>query len=243
MRGKVRLSCPLDEARDPTTKVWLRYADGARTPFVLEKPVGKGRVVLLNTTADLAWSTWPRDPSFLVSAHELVQALAPDATLGRNRAVGEPLAIPLNPALYDAEAALLTPGAEEPAKLFAEPREGSESLWLTVPDTGRAGLYRLRLTRRQGAQVDEELYALNLDAGEGQTEPADRQRLTSAFDDVKAQVVSADANADLLTLSDGTKSELWRSCLYALLVVFLLEQVLAWRAAHHPPPDAPGGAA
>ena len=73
--------------------------------------------------------------------------------------------------------------------------------------------------------------------------PADRARLTPAFEDLRVQVVSAGANSDLLSLSDGTKSELWRSCLYALLVVFLLEQVLAWRAAHHPPAEAPSGGA
>jgi len=55
------------------------------------------------------------------------------------------------------------------------------------------------------------------------------------------QIVGAGANSDLLSLSDGTKSELWRSCLYALLIVFLLEQVLAWRAAHHPTEDGPQG--
>lgn len=241
VRGRVRMSCPLDEARDETTKVWLRYADPQRTPFVLEKPLGKGRVVLLNTTADLAWSTWPRDPSFLVSAHELVQTLAPDSTLGRNRDLGEPLAVPLNPALYHAEAELIVPGAKKPAKLYAEPREDSDALWLNVPTPSRAGLYRLRLTRRQGAQVDEELYALNLDPDEGDTEPADRARMTPAFEDLRVQIVGAGANSDLLSLSDGTKSELWRSCLYALLIVFLLEQVLAWRAAHHPTEDGPQG--
>ena len=40
---------------------------------------------------------------------------------------------------------------------------------------------------------------------------------------------------NLYTLSDGTKSELWRSCLLALAIALLLEQVLAWRAGHHRP--------
>ena len=31
------------------------------------------------------------------------------------------------------------------------------------------------------------------------------------------------------------KTELWRSALFGLLVALALEQVLAWRAAHHGP--------
>src|SRR5690606_22560175 len=99
-----------------------------RTPFLVEKPFGAGRVLLFNTTADLAWSSWPRDPSYIVTTQELVRLLAPAATAGRNLACGQPLERAINPARTWPRATVEVPGQDAPTELHAEPRPGSEAL-------------------------------------------------------------------------------------------------------------------
>jgi hypothetical protein len=231
VRGRVRLAC---EARsEDQAEAILVFEDPERTPLLVEKTFGKGRVLLFNTSADLDWSTWPRDPSFPVTAQELVRLLAPAATSGRNLAVGEALERGINPAQLQAVATIAVPGEDTPRELHAEPRPESDALWLRFAETARAGVYRITLSDRQSGEQLQESFAVNLDPGEGDTEPADPARVQPALEGVEAKFVQPGDEDGLLTLSDGTKSELWRTCLLFMAICMALEQILAWRAAHH----------
>ncbi len=232
LRARTWMSLPLDSARDPAARVVLRLTDPARTPFAVEKAYGKGRVVLFNTTADLAWSTWPRNPSYLVVAQELVRLLAPPADAGRNLACGEPLEWPLDPARYLPTARLVPPG-EPPRELHAEPRGEDATLWATYGGTERAGLYGLELRSVAGEGVVREQVAVNVDPGEGDITPAARARIEQAFAGAAFALVGPDDEGAILGRAEGGRTELWRTCLYALFAALLLEQLLAWRAAHH----------
>lgn len=236
LRGRIRRACPVDEKLDQGTRVLLRWADGERSPFLLEKDRGKGRVVMFNTTADLAWSPWPKDPSFLITAQELVRLLAPPATAGRNLALMEPLERGINPARFEPLAGLHLPGEEQPRQLHAVPRTGSDALWFSFAETARAGLVRLEMRPRQGAEPHSEVWAVNVDPSEGETARADPGRIQPALEGAQVKFLSAGAEESLLRATDGSRTELWRSALVALLVALALEQVLAWRAAHHAPP-------
>lgn len=231
VRARVRLACRLTEA-DAASRVVLRLAEPERTPFLVEKPFGAGRVALFNTTADLAWSSWPKDPSYIVTTQELVRLLAPAATAGRNLACGEPLERAINPARTWPRATVEVPGQEAPTELHAEPRAGSEALWLSLPETRRAGVYVLRLEPR-GADPVREPFAVNPDPAEGDLARADADQVTAALEGLPVRVVEPGAEGDVLTQSDGSRTELWRACLLLLTVALGLEQVLAWRAARH----------
>jgi len=234
VRGRVRLMLDHDRERDPTSEVILHFADPVRTPFLVERPFGRGRTVLFNTTADREWSSWPRDPSYPITAQELVRLLAPASTAGRNLATGDALERSINPARYETRAVLRVPGDEAPRELLGERREGSGSLWLSFDDTGAAGVYALELFEREAGEPVVERYAVNLDPSEGDTAPADPAQVMPALDPERVRFEALPGeDASLLTLSDGTRSELWRTCLIALLVVMALEQLFAWRAAHH----------
>lgn len=236
VRARVRQGLRVSAEDDATTRVVLRLDDAERTPFLLEKPVGEGRVVLVNATADLAWSSWPRDPSFIVTAQELVRALAPAATAGRNLACGQPLERALNPARTWPRGRVTVPGQDAPAELHAEARPGSDALWLSLPDTRRPGVYTLELQPRSGDPVREP-YAINVDPREGDLARADEAQVMAALEGLPVRVVRPDAEGDLLAQSDGTRTELWRACLLLLTCALALEQVLAWRAARHTTAD------
>ena len=238
VRAKVRRSLPVDPEKDAASRVVLRWADAMKTPFLLEKDWGKGRVVLFNATADLAWSAWPKQPSFLVTCQELVRLLAPAATAGRNLRLGEPLSHSINPARFEPVGKLTLPGEKEPRSLHAVTRPGSDVLWFSFAESERAGLPSLELRARQGGGTERQTWAVNVDPAEGDTTPADAGRITPALDGVPIRFVAAGAEEALLRASDGSRTELWRSALLALLVALALEQVLAWRAAHHASPTA-----
>lgn len=230
VRARVRRTLP--GAREGASRVVLHLADGAETPFIVEKTVGDGRVLLFNTTADAAWSTWPRDPSYPVTVQELVRLLAPAATAGRNVLAGTPIERALNPARFWPRAYVSAPGAEAPAEVLPAPRPGSTALWVRVADTRRQGIWTIQLEPRDAEPV-KDLVAVGVDPTEGELARADGARLLPALDGVQLRIVPGAEGADLLALSDGSKRELWRPLLLALVLVLALEQVLAWRAAHH----------
>jgi len=234
VRARVRMTCELHAERDPTTVAVLRFDDPARTPFVLEKPFGRGRVVLFNTTADLAWSSWPRDASYPITAQETTRLLAPPAAAGRNLRCGEPIARGINPARFWPTARLAVPGESAPRALHAEPREGSDALWFQFGDTRRAGVYALAL-ETQTDQTEEEYFAVNPDPSEGDLRRADPSHVKAGLEGVEVDFVQPGEEGELLTITDGAQTELWRAFLMALAIILLVEQALAWRAARHRP--------
>ncbi|RMG13241.1 MAG: VWA domain-containing protein [Planctomycetota bacterium] len=233
--GRVRVlayrSLRLDPERHAQSKVLLRLDEPGRTPFVVARPVGRGLVVLFNTTADLAWSNWPRLSSFPVVAMELVRLLAPASAAGRNLRCGEALVRPLDLARTAPTAELLLPGEEQARQLHAEEVPGGGAV-LRFADTDRPGRYALRLRARTG-EVREERYAVAPDPREGDLRPAAPERLQAAFPGGAVSFARPEPGQRLLALSDGERHELWRTFLYLLFAVLLAEQVLAYRAAHH----------
>jgi hypothetical protein len=230
VRAKKRFACPVDAKKDGTSQVIIRFDDPERTPAMIEKATGEGRVVLVNTTANRGWTEWPRDPSFPITCQELVRYLAPSSTAGRVVAVGDAIQRGLNPALFEPRARIEVPGDQVPRELSAAPREGSDALWIRFDDTARAGIYKVTLFPR-GGQERVEPYAVVLDPREAELAKARQDELLKGVDGLNVRFEKTDK--PLLSLTEGDKLDLWRTCAIALLVVLALESLLAWHAAHH----------
>ena len=61
-----------DQVRVPAP----RWNNPARSPAVVERVVGDGRVLLWTTTADRAGNDWPIEPSFVLAVREAVRGTA-----------------------------------------------------------------------------------------------------------------------------------------------------------------------
>ena len=53
-------------------RVLARWNNPARSPAVIERIKGDGRVLLWTTTADRAGNDWPIEPSFVLAVREAV---------------------------------------------------------------------------------------------------------------------------------------------------------------------------
>jgi hypothetical protein len=69
----------------------LRLTDADRSPALIERRYGLGRVIQFCIPADAEWSNWPEDASYLILLQELNRYLAQTAASPGQVVVGEPL--------------------------------------------------------------------------------------------------------------------------------------------------------
>jgi hypothetical protein len=79
----------------PGTAVTARLSTG--DPWLVEKPMGKGRVLLVASALDAEGGTLPVNPDFVPLVHEWAMTLGTSALSPRSVSPGEPLMIDLNP--------------------------------------------------------------------------------------------------------------------------------------------------
>ncbi len=218
-------------AAGPTVVAALNDAD--RSPLVVERPLGDGRVMLITTSADGDWTSWPADASYVVTMLELVRYMARPTAGEGNVRVGEPLIERVDLARYRPEARLMPPDRADPIPLRAElttaedgtaPADASD-LRFRFDDVDRAGLYRLELARHDGTE-ERRLFAANLDPAEGDLTPADPATLQRDLEAAGVELVSGSQYFGEATA--GGRAELWRLVAVLLLVGLGVEQGLAW---------------
>ena len=150
-RVTVRQIMAVDEGSEPgKVRVLARWNDAARSPAVIERVVGDGRVLLWTTTADRAGNDWPIEPSFVLAVREAVRGTARPTPLSNTVTAGEPSAPgrPLEPAGLERPAhARRAPASPRRCRPSRSKTEASDDLGpavaIDLPDTRRAGLYRV----------------------------------------------------------------------------------------------------
>ena len=126
-----------------------RWNDPARSPAVIERVVGDGRVLLWTTTADRAGNDWPIEPSFVLAVREAVRGTARPTSLVNTVTAGERMRRVVHSSQQVANARLTPPGGGEPQVAGGRParRESPDdrgpAVAIDLPDTRQAGLYRL----------------------------------------------------------------------------------------------------
>ncbi len=171
-RVAVRQIMAVDEPaeEDGKVRVLARWNDPNRSPAVVERIVGDGRVLLWTTTADRAGNDWPIEPSFVLAVREAVRGTARPTKLTNTVTAGDPMRLVVRSNQQLANARVTPPGGGEPKALtpvpLAEPLdERGPAVSIDVPDTRRAGLYRITWDEGPlGTQQDA--YAANPDPRE-----------------------------------------------------------------------------
>lgn len=203
----------------PTEGAQVLARFGDQSPFLISKQLGHGRVAFLNTSANTAWSDWPKHKTFVPCLHSLCHYLAGDElTLGARidkpwlaGGTGEVELQPGHgPKTYrvrhgkGADSALAT---DEHAKLqLSVPQPGFYSI---LDSDGQT----VRIVAVNSPQRESDLSALT--PGEFQQQLIHRQAVTpSGF--------------AILDSTDG-RQNFWRLLMFAGAIALLFEVILANR--------------
>jgi hypothetical protein len=206
----------------PASGAALLAAFEDQMPFLLAGSVGRGRVLLANTTADTTWTDWPKHKTFVPWLHGLGKYLAPKSGLDQAWPTnlflaGEASELELGPALR-----------KSPIRL--QPINGKE-ISATADNLGRIhvphldtpGIYRLcdqagHELRRVAVNVpplESDLAALR---------PAEfEQRLARLSETDRATLTARVLGAD------DHQREYWRALLLAVLALLIIETVVSNR--------------
>ncbi|MEZ5979940.1 MAG: BatA domain-containing protein [Planctomycetota bacterium] len=196
----------------------LATLDDGGAPLLVERAFGRGRVFLLTTTIDPAWTRLPESPKTLVPlSHEWMRHAARDSNPPHDLDVGEPIVVetagfPRRPAL------VLPSGARRPVD--AQPQELPDGRWSLVlaERAGRPGAY--------AAEVDGDVvahFAVRFDTDEG----ALARILPTDLAAVHRALVPATERRDEVATAGTDSGELWRPVAAIVLVLLVLESLFA----------------
>ncbi|QDT56829.1 hypothetical protein Pan44_48890 [Caulifigura coniformis] len=210
--------------------VLLRLADADRSPAMIERRFGAGRVIQFCVPADAEWSNWPEDASYLILLQELNRYLAQTSASPGQIVVGEPLIEPVDLSRYRAEVGLIRPDGAT-STLLAVPNgnergPGTSNQWtVRIDDAITRGFYRFELTTPEGG-AEKVLAAASLPGGESELNRIDSSTLQSSWQGAPVELVGPVALAGLT--ADAARGELWWFVVLILAAVLFAEQGLAW---------------
>ncbi|MGD8451666.1 MAG: BatA domain-containing protein [Phycisphaerae bacterium] len=217
--------------RDPAPAILAHYTDDEQTPALIERPHGRGRVLLFTSSVDLDWNDWARSPdgSYVVTLLETVQYIARRHNHPGSLAAGEVLAVPVEPDVYEPSALYKPPAyPDEPAVPSAPPQRGpagEDIVVLPGPEAQRLGTYMVELTTRSG-RLETRPLCVNLALAESDLAAAAPADLDAALAGLPYELFAA--ATDFLRGAAQTRRELWPLALLSVVLVLTLEQTLAW---------------
>ncbi len=215
---------------DSGVRIIARLRNGA--PLVLEKSLGRGRVVAFLTTAAPTWNNWARQPSFAVSMLDLAAWLLGAQPADESTQVGMPLEVTLDTAAYQRRVRFLPPADQSAASATIQAQPTPEgTLKAAFEETDAAGIYRVELARLDGS-AETRHYAVNVDPSEGNLAHLGAPELAGRLKDVEYRYVRA--GGFQYDVGDAAGYDLSEAMLYGLIVLLVGEQLLAYSAGYHP---------
>ncbi len=215
--------------KDSKAQVALTFDRG--DPAVVEAPHHRGTVILVATSADTGWTSWPIHKSFPPVMQQMILRSSAGRLSERNIRVGQPYDRSFTEAATAAPATIVTPaGRSVTAKL--EPSGGVSQLHFE--QTELSGEYKVRVG--PPLSVDSS-FAANPDPAESDMAKLDESALDEILPGWKFIYVHP-SDWKALTrdaASVGRRGELHRPMLYTVLALLLVESILAWRFGHHEP--------
>ncbi|MEK7731900.1 MAG: hypothetical protein AAB363_08590, partial [Planctomycetota bacterium] len=178
-------------------------------------------------SADKEWNQWPDHPTYLPVLTELIRHAARHANAEAEQRVGAPLELPIDPALFGAEALVRSPAYpnEPEASVTAAPSADGRGLTIQWEHTESAGLYQFVLRRLDGSEAVR-LAAVNVDPRESDLAMALETELRRALGGLPFEYVQGLER--VAQAADEARIELWRPVLIFAVLVLMSEQCLAW---------------
>ena len=209
----------------------LRLSDENRSPALVDRAWGKGKVIAFSIPADGDWSVFPgMDAVFVPVMLDLIDYLIGSGEQASTLAIGGRIDWPVDLSAYQNRVTLRDP-ANEKMEVLARPvdesPEAAKSVIYSAEFSGleKRGFYELGLTRNSG-ETESVLFAANVPADEGRLERLNPTELESDFWGEKFKLLPV--SGLLGERAEGRSAEMWPQVIWLLLIVLGTEQFLAW---------------
>ena len=205
-------------------RVALRLPGG--DPLIVEQAFGRGRVVLVATSADTSWTPMPLLPSYVPLVQEILAFCLADRMTGRNVTAGEPLRGTVAAVGESGAVEVRTPEGERREVRLSGP--GNRRDW-TFPATWQTGIYAVRTAP---PDEQEKLFAANVDTAESDLAQVSLDRLRGEVwpgIPFEYKTTWQEPDRPQPVALRGGPGRLHLVLLGAALCLLLLETFLAWR--------------
>ena len=194
---------------------------GADVPLLSEKSIGRGKVLLVATTADRAWTNLAVHPVFPILLHQAVTYLTRQAH-ERPFTVAEPIVLPLPARTARANVTVRDPSGGESAVQVTE-RDGEQAVELARPEL--PGFYELHYADRTPPLV----LAVSVDPTESDAKCLAPEALAASLKGMPVRILAEEQDIGVAIRESRVGRELWRELMMLGLLVLLVEAWLAHR--------------
>ena len=215
-----KLTVP-DEA---TGRVVLRLANG--DPFLAEKRVGQGHVLMMATPLDVDWTNLPATKVYVVLAHEMVYWLSRPTLSQWNTDPGKPMVARFGTAHALAEAKVTDPAGKT---IDVAGQLDGASMVYRYDQTETPGVYRLTLS---AGQKDRSYYFTSRPTSkESALDPLSDRMRQGLADRIGAQFANDMETFRQHLQIDRAGTEIWQLLVAVVLVLLMAEVFLTRRIA------------
>ncbi len=215
---------PLSDAQ----VIWRLAGEGPA--LLVERPQGRGRVLLFASTADRDWTDLPVFPMFPLLVHEAVTHLTTPRR-AQPWVVGEPIAVPLPGATVGEALVVMGPDGQTHE---ARVRAGVEGPMVELTEADRPGFYELR-----PPAGPPRLVAVNVDTDESDLTMMTDTQWQAALEGAGATVWRDATAAGAARPTAQRPRELWRYALLAAIALLIFESLVGRWSARRGVPDEP----
>jgi len=207
----------MDVSAAPSARVLAKLEDGE--PLLVERSVGRGRVLMLGTSAHTGWSNLPLRPVFLPLLTRLIFELSGEQPSCSDLLSGTPLVLPLEEGA-EGEVEVTTGDGET----FRLPADGEK---FTFDATHAPGIYVMRLLKH--SPEISAAFSINADPGEFDPARMPAERLDALLPDTPRVYAedATDLSSTISQLREGTN--LYTPLLWLVLIGLVLEAFTANR--------------
>ncbi len=236
------------DARVGKPRVLIRFQNDERTPAIVERMYGDGKVVMVYTTAGRRWNDWGGDMTYLGLMNDMVTYLSRERPAGQTGRVGQPISQRLPGLRSGGTISLKTPAFPEVDLIELQVSDDKDAPRAMFGDTRWAGIYRIAYDGPPGlpgppgppdsptaTARPELLLVRNLDPAEGEMIEATQENLTDVIGRDTPFVYLDRHSKDGGSAQIDPVRKYWRWFLMTVLGILALEVFLAQRFGHYAP--------
>lgn len=233
----VKIDREFADANKAEVQVLAAFNDPIQYPFLVERRMGNGKVILATTTADREWNSFHSDQFahvFLIMVYEVIQYLVASPLEEQNLEIGQPILLDFDYFVQDAS--LTDPDGGNTVLSIQHPQKNAEVAQqaqsrIDYRDNIKAGIYTLRISspqRPQQSEADKLHFAVNVNAKEGNIATITAQQLLKRLKPFQIKYLK-DLDKQQSSQAGSKHFEYWKPLLLILALLALLESFLAMR--------------